>query len=118
MKVRCARAIAYNKRNFPLLMRIGNLEIRQPPLQHIYTGINSIYFTGQSLDSEINTELKNMKEGDIEEIYCRTQYGEISSGVYEIKKIELKEEDLDQKTIYYFNLNLEFHKHALVSLKR
>lgn len=104
------RNTIHKRQNFPLLMRIGSLEIRQPPLQRILLALNSINVTGQSLDSEINTELKKMKEGDFEEIYCSNLYGDIYSGVYEIKKIELKEEDLDQKTIYYFNLYLGFHK--------
>lgn len=99
-----------NRQNFPLLVRIGSLEIKHPPLQNINLGVNSIHVKGQSLDSEINTELKNMKEGDIEEIYCSNLYGEICAGVYEIKTIELKEEDLGQKIIYFFSLNLEIQR--------
>jgi len=95
---------------FPLYVRLGNMEIKQPPLEAVNLSSGGIHFSGKSLDSKIHTEFKKLKEGDIEEAYCNDRHGVIISGVYEIKKVELKEESVGQKVLYSFSVSLEYKR--------
>lgn len=95
------------QRTFPLYVRLGNIEIRQPPLEILYSAGVSIHFSGKTLNGKIHTQLKKLKEGDVEEVYCNDRHGVIVSGVYEVKKIELKKQNVGQKIIYSFSVHLE-----------
>jgi hypothetical protein len=98
------------KRTLPVFMRFGSLEIQQPPLEAVFLAGNTIHFFGKTLNGKIHTQLKKFKEGDIEEIYCNDHHGVIASGVYEIKKIELKKESVGRKVIYSFSVSLEYNR--------
>jgi len=97
-----------DRRTFPVFMRLGSLEIRQPPLQTLFLSADDIYFSGKTLDIKIYNQLKKFKEGDIEEIFCNDRHGVIVSGVCEIKKITLTKERVGRKVVYAFSFSLEY----------
>lgn len=98
---------AIDKRTSLVSMRLGNLEMKQPPLSEVSFYIGGIHFFGRTLDSAIWEQLKKFNEGDIEEIYCNDAYGVIISGVYKIAEIEMKEEKIGGKTVYSFSVHLK-----------
>lgn len=99
-----------DRRTFPVFMKLGSLEIRQPPIQSVLIAMGSVHFSGKTLNNKIYTQLKKFKKGDVEEIYCSNRHGAIVSGVYEIKKIELKKKSIGQKVVYSFSVSLEYVK--------
>lgn len=96
------------QRTFPVYMRLGKLEISQPPLQTVDIAVGTLYFSGKSLDDGVNAQLKKLKEGDLEQVYCTDRHGKILSGICQITKIELKEESVGQKVMYSFRGHLEY----------
>lgn len=94
--------------SIPMMVRIGGLELREPPLEGVVFGGIMAHFRGKILkDKKILAQLKKFREGDIEEVYCVDRHGMIVSGVFEIKRIDLSEEKVGKKTIYSFHFALE-----------
>ena len=97
-----------DRRTFPLLIRLGSMEIKQPPLDMLEVAGSTIFFSGKTLDGDMFTQLKKLKEGNIEEVYCSDRHGLIFSGVFEIKKIDLRKEKMGQKIVYSFHVDLGY----------
>lgn len=102
------RNTTLDRRTFPLYVKFGNIEIKQPPLTTVHLMGIKVHFSGKTLNDEIYTQLKRLKEGDIEEVYCNDRHGMIFSGVCEIKKVDLKEEKAVTRVIYSFSVDLEY----------
>jgi len=105
------RAIRYttrDRRTFPALVKLGSFEIRQPPLRSVDIYGDGIEFHGMTLDNKFITQLKKLREGDVEEIYCNDRHGVIFSEVQKIEKIELQKKKVGRKTVHSFRVKLKY----------
>ena len=98
------------KETIPAFVKIDDIVINQPPLQKVMIHLGGVMFVGKTLHHNINDKLKQYKKDDIVEIYCNDNNGEIFSGVTKIQDIILKEEEIGEKKIFSFDVDLEYLK--------